>query len=440
MQATASKLLDNRWTIAVSGAMFMMTLGTIYSWSLFAQPLLACFGWSSTTVTWTFALAIFALGTGAVVGGRWQDKVGPRKVALTGVLLWSLGNFLAGVGTAHFGAAWLYLTYGLIGGFGVGMGYVTPVAVVTKWFPERRGLAGGMVVMGFGLGAVIYNFVVKSIPSFAAAAQAAAEYSAQAAAAHAGPNPAVLVLAQHHVSAVLDVFLYSGIAFAVLAGVCAAFLKNPPTELPGGTGTASSEALAHTTREMLRTPQFYLLWLMLFLNVTAGILVISNAVPMMQELTSLTPAMVAATYGGVALFNALGRFFWGAVSDRIGCTRTFGLIFGIQVVVFGTMGGSHSLFAVAAAFAIVLLCFGGGFGTMPSLIAHYFGARHMGANYGAILTAWGVAGIAGPLFAAQIKDATGSYTGALLPVACMLLAAVLLPVIIRKPEPFKPIA
>src|SRR6266853_2074962 len=378
MQATASRVLNSRWTIALSGAMFMMTLGTIYSWSLFAQPLLACFGWSNTTVTWTFALAIFSLGTGAVIGGRWQDKVGPRKVALTGVALWSLGNFLAGVGTAHLGAGWLYLTYGLIGGFGVGMGYVTPVAVVTKWFPERRGLAGGMVVMGFGLGAVIYNFVVKSIPSFAAAAQAAADYSAQVAAAQATQNPAVLMLAQHHVSAIL--------------------------------------------------------------NVTAGILVISNAVPMMQELTSLTPALVAATYGGVALFNALGRFFWGAISDRIGSLRTFALIFGIQVVVFGLMDGIHSLFAVAAAYAVVLLCFGGGFGTMPSIIAEYFGARHMGANYGAILTAWGVAGVAGPLFAARVKDATGSYSGALLPVACMLLGAVLLPLILRKPKPSGPVS
>jgi len=311
---------------------------------------------------------------------------------------------------------------------------------VTKWFPERRGLAGGMVVMGFGLGAVIYNFVVKSVPSFAAAAQAAADYSAQVAAAQATQNPAVLVLAQHHVSAVLDVFLYSGVAFAVLAGVCAAFLKNPPAESHGDTVASSSDAVARTTREMLRTPQFYLLWLMLFLNVTAGILVISNAVPMMQELTSLAPAMVAATYGGVALFNALGRFFWGAISDRIGSVRTFALIFGIQVVVFGLMDGIHSLFAVAAAYAIVLLCFGGGFGTMPSLIAEYFGARHMGANYGAILTAWGVAGVAGPLFAARVKDATGSYAGAMLPVACMLLGAVLLPLILRKPKPSSPVS
>jgi len=382
-------------------------------------------------VTWAFALAMFSLGTGAVVGGRWQDKVGPRKVALTGVLLWSLGNFLAGLGTAQFGAVWLYLTYGLIGGFGVGMGYVTPVAVVTKWFPERRGLAGGIVVMGFGLGAVVYNLIVKSIPSFAAAAQAAAEYSAQAAAAaHGTLNPA---FAQNHVLAIMNVFLLSGIAFAVLAGICAALLKNPPTGLPDSTGAASPETVACTTREMLRTPQFYLLWLMLFLNVTAGILVISNAVPIMQELTSLTPAMVAATYGVVALFNALGRFFWGAVSDRIGCARTFGLIFGIQVVVFGTLGKLHSLFAVAAAYAIVLLCFGGGFGTMPSLVANYFGARHIGTNYGAILTAWGVAGVAGPLLAAHVKDATGSYAGALFPIACMLLAAVLLPLILRKP-------
>src|SRR5438876_10326376 len=150
MQATASGLSNHRWTMALGGAMFMMSLGTIDSSSLFAQPLLACFGWSSATVTCTFALAIFSLGTGAVVGGRWQDKVGPRKVALTGVLLWSLGNFLAGLGTAHFGAGWLYLTYGLVGGFGGGMGYVTPVAVVTKWFRERLVLAGGIVGVGCG--------------------------------------------------------------------------------------------------------------------------------------------------------------------------------------------------------------------------------------------------------------------------------------------------
>jgi MFS family permease len=155
----------------------------------------------------------------------------------------------------------------------------------------------------------------------------------------------------------------------------------------------------------------------------------------MQELTGLEPAIVAATYAGAALFNALGRAFWGAMSDRLGCRFTFGLIFGIQAVVFGMLGQFHGLLPVAAGFAIVLLCFGGGFGTMPSFAASYFGARNMGANYGAILTAWGLAGVVGPQFAAHVKDVTKSYSGALLPVACMLFLAILLPMIIRKPGP-----
>ena len=154
-------LANSRWMIALAGTVIMTSLGTIYSWSIFTQPLIAGFGWSNTAVTCTFAVAILALSVGALVGGRWQDRAGPRLVTLIGVLLWGIGNVLAGLGTPRFGAVWLYLTYGALGGFGVGMAYITPVAVVTKWFPDRRGLGSGMVVMGFGLGAFFYNFVVK---------------------------------------------------------------------------------------------------------------------------------------------------------------------------------------------------------------------------------------------------------------------------------------
>lgn len=184
---------------------------------------------------------------------------------------------------------------------------------------------------------------------------------------------------------------------------------------------------------MLRTPQFYALWAMLFLNVTAGILVISNALPIMQELTGFAPQVVVATYSGVCLFNALGRLFWGSVSDRIGRNHAFALIFGIQAVVFFLMGELQSLTLVALAYALVLLCFGGGFGTMPSFSADYFGTRYMGANYGVILTAWSVAGLVGPLFAAEVKDITGSFVGALPVVAIMLVFAIALPATIRKP-------
>ena len=157
-------MTSNRWLIAAAGTVAMACLGTVYSWSLFTQPLIAAFRWSNTTTTWTFALAILFLGIGAVVGGRWQDRKGPRPVAVTGLLLWGLGNVLAGLGTSALGAPWIYVTYGVIGGLGLGLGYVTPVAAVTKWFPDKRGLGSGMVVMGFGLGAFFYNNILKAIP------------------------------------------------------------------------------------------------------------------------------------------------------------------------------------------------------------------------------------------------------------------------------------
>lgn len=407
----------------------MASLGTIYSWSIFTQPLIASFGWSNTTVTWAFALATLFLSLGAVVGGHWQDRAGPRVVTITGVALWGFGCVLAGLGTPYFGVMWLYLTYGVIGGFGVGMGYITPVAVVTKWFAHRRGLGSGMVLMGFGLGTFFYSLLVKSIPSFNAAAWAAAEYAAAQ-----QLDAQVPPLALHHMQAVMDVFVGSGLVFLVVGGIGACFLTNPPCAQPwAGAASHRTQARSYTTPEMLRTPQFYLLWTMLFLNVTAGILVIANAIPIMQELTGAAPTTVAAAYGGVSVANAIGRFFWGAVSDRIGRKLAFMAIFGIQGGVFFLLGGMTSLPAVMLVYAIVLLCYGGGFGTMPSFNADYFGTRHMGANYGALLTAWGMAGLVGPLFAAHVKDATGSFSGALPVVAMMLLGAMTLPMLARNP-------
>ncbi|MEO7133553.1 MAG: OFA family MFS transporter [Vicinamibacterales bacterium] len=430
--------MESRWLVGIAGLLVMTILGSIYSWSLFTQPLIASFGWSNITTTGTFALSIFFLGLGALAGGRWQDRVGPRKVALAGVVMWGMGNILAGIGTPYLGAWWMYASYGVIGGFGVGMGYVTPVAVVTKWFPDRRGLGSGMVVMGFGLGAVIYNLIVKSVPSFAAAAAAAADHAnarAQAVAGHVAFDAALHTLSLPDMQAVMDVFVLSGIAFLVLGCLCTHFLNDPPPELTTSASTPATAANArsYSTQEMLHTRQFYLLWLMLFLNVIAGILVISNALPIMQEMTGSPPKLVATVVGGIALCNAAGRFFWGAVSDRIGRNRAFALIFVTQAAVFFVMGGLHALLPVAVAYSVILFCYGGGFGIMPSFSADYFGTRHMGANYGALLTAWGVAGLVGPLLAARAKDMTGSFSGVLPVVAGMLLIAAVLPLITRRP-------
>jgi MFS family permease len=422
----------NRWMIALAGIVVMLCLGTVYSWSIFTNSLIAGFGWTSQTATIPFELAIFFLGVGAVVGGRWQDRVGPRTVTITGAVVWGVGVLLAGLGTAHLGAWWLYLTYGVIGGFGNGMAYVTPVAMVTKWFPEKRGLGSGLVVMGFGLGAFVYNQIVPRIAAFASTAKASQAYIAARDAAIKGGatfDPAQYRLTADQIGAVMMVFVVSGIVFIVLGGLCAMMLRNPPDA-----ATASAGAVAgYTPGEVLRTPQFYGLWLLLFLNVTAGILIISNAVPIIIELTKSTAAIAAPLYGLVAIFNGLGRFFWGSVSDRIGRNASYVAMYLIQAVIFFVLGGVHSLGLIALCFAIVLLCYGGGFGVMPSFNADYFGTRFLGQNYGMILTAWGVGGIVGPFIAAKVKDATGSFAGALVPVAIMLLVAAIIPFLVRKP-------
>jgi len=214
-------------------------------------------------------------------------------------------------------------------------------------------------------------------------------------------------------------------------------LRNPPEgyTMPGAVAAASAARASYTPTQALSTPQFYGLWLLLFLNVTAGILIISNAVPIYIELTGATAAAAGAIYGYVAVCNGLGRFFWGAVSDRLGRNMTYTVMYLIQVIIFFLMARSHSFGAVAFEFAIVLLCYGGGFGVMPSFNADYFGTKYMGTNYGMILTAWGVAGIVGPLLGATVRDRTGSFSGALIPVAIMLLIAAIIPFFIRKPQP-----
>ena len=302
----------NRWLIAVAGTIVMICLGTVYSWSSFTQPLIASFNWSNQTTTWAFAVAIFFVGWGAVVGGRWQDKAGPRIVMLIGVLLWGLGNLLAGLGTAQLGAPWLYLTYGVIGGFGNGMAYITPLATVTKWFPDKRGLASGMVVMGFGLGAFFYGFILKAIAPFQVASKHAgafADAKAAAVAAHTTFDPTAYALGGADISAIMGTFVATGIGIAIIGGIAAAIMRNPPDgyTVPGAIAAAASTQPSYTPTQVLRSPQFYLLWLMLFLNVTAGILIISNAVPIIRELTGAAAAVAVPAYGLVAIFNGLGR-------------------------------------------------------------------------------------------------------------------------------------
>jgi MFS family permease len=415
--------LQGRWAIAAAGTMMMACLGAVYSWSIFARPLIAAFHWSVTTMMATFSISIFSLGVGAVIGGRWQDRAGPRSVAIYGIVLWAYGNALAGMFTPLFGAWWLYLTYGVIGGLGLGMGYVAPVAMVTKWFPDHRGLAGGLVLTGFGLGAFAYNAIVAHVAAFARAAADASTYLATGAA-----------MSDGDVRAIMLTFVWSGVAYLAIGGACALVLRDPPPEY----GRRITDPTVENVRdyrpsEALRTPQFYLLWSMLFCSVTAGILVISNAVPIFCDLTGASAGAAALIVGILAAFNGVGRVLWGGISDWIGRNLAYGLILALQAVMFALMPRLHQPLLLAGAFALVLMCNGGSFGTMPAFNADFFGTKYMGLNYGLIITAWGCAGVAGPLLAARVKDVTGSYSATLVPVAIMLAAATILPCIARKP-------
>jgi MFS transporter, OFA family, oxalate/formate antiporter len=436
----------NRWAIAWAGVVVMILAGTVYAWSNFTQPLIASFGWSSTQTSLVFGIAIFALGIGAVIGGRWQDQVGPRTVTITGIVLWGIGNVLAAIGPHEIW--WWDCTYGIIGGIGNGMAYITPVATVTKWFPDKRGLASGMVVMGFGLGAFIYGFVLKAIPGFLAVSKDAGAYAdAKSAAVVAGTpfDATAHAMTAADISSITTIFLISGIVYAIIGGLAAMLLQNPPAgyTVGGVANAAASTEGSYTPAQVLHTPQLYLLWLMLFVNVVAGILIVSNAVPIIRELISAgvtDPAAVRAltgtaisAYAFVAVFNALGRFFWGAISDRIGRNMVLVCIYACQVVIFFLLPGFHSVPLVLFAFAIILACYGGGFGTMPSFNADYFGTKFLGQNYGYIITAWGLGGLVGPYIAGAVKDKTGSFSGALMPMAVMLLIAMVLPFLTKKP-------
>ena len=402
-----SDRLPNRWGIAVAAVIMQICLGAVYGWSVFKIPLMRTQQWSETQVQLNFTLAIFFLGVGTIIGGLWQDKVGPRRVATVAGVLYGVGYMLAGFSVTRQSLNGLYFAYGVLTGVGMGMGYICPVATLVKWFPERRGLMTGVAVCGYGAGALIMSPI------------------------------AAREIVAHGVS---STFWSLGIVYLVLVVAAAQFYANPPQGWrPAGWEPRSAVAKAATTydytvREALGTWQFWLLWLMLFLNVSAGIMIISQASPMAQQLVGMTPVAAAGMVGLISIFNGTGRVFWAWVSDHLGRARVYFLLYLIQVIIFFSLSSIHNLTWFSAAFAIIGLCYGGGFGTMPSFTADFFGARFMGGIYGIILLAWGAAAIPSPIMIARLHQATGRFDTALHVIAVVMLISLALPLLARRPD------
>lgn len=395
---------NNRWVIAIAGVFLQIALGAVYAWSVFRVPLTKQFGWSISEVTLTFTISIFVLGFAAFLGGLWLNRKGPRVVALTGGALYGLGVFLASFSHSLW---WLYFSYGVIGGIGLGLGYIVPVAVLVKWFPDRRGLITGIAVGGFGAGALI-------------------------------TAPVATRLIQS--VGVLSTFAYLGIAFLVVTVIAGWFMQNPPDgwKLEGWAPTAT-ETSHRATRDLtlgeaLKTWQWYALWLLLFLNTCAGISVISQEAPIFQELAGASAIVAASMVGLASIGNAVGRVFWAWVSDAITRRATFAVMFVLQVLLFWFLPNIATVSLLTIITFIVLMCYGGGFGTMPAFAADYFGPKNVGPIYGLMLTAWGFASAFGPLLIAHMRQVNGSYGGALHIIAGIMAASVLLPILISPPK------
>jgi len=395
----------NRFTIAVAGVLLQVALGAVYAWSVFRAPLMKKCGWSISEVTLTFTISIFVLGVAAFFGGLWLNRRGPRVVAITGGLLYGLGVFLASF--SYHKLWWLYLTYGVIGGTGVGLSYIVPVAVLLKWFPDRRGLITGIAVGGFGAGALV-------------------------------TAPVATRLIQQ--VGVFETFAYLGIAYLVVTVTGGLFMQNPPAgSAPAGWNPSQTRAKQRVVRDYtlgraLSTWQWWALWLLLFLNTSAGISVISQEAPLFQE-TALVSATAAAAMVGIAsIGNALGRVFWAWASDLLTRKITFLVMFLVQAILFVSLPSIHSATALTVAAFVILMCYGGGFGTMPAFAADYFGSKNVGPIYGLMLTAWGFASAFGPLLIASMRQVSGGYRGGLDTIAGIMAVSVLLPVLVSPPR------
>ena len=395
----------NRWSIAVAGVIIQIALGAVYAWSVFRIPLTKAFGWTISQVTLAFTIAILTLGFASFAGGLWMRRSGPRAVAIAAGIFYGVGIFLASFSGGHL--YWLYFSYGLLGGTGLGLGYIVPVATLVKWFPDRRGMITGIAVAGFGAGALIT-----------------------------APIASRLIVSV----GVLRTFAILGIVYFFAVTIPALFMKDPPPNYrpAGWTPSASQQkqrsAKTYTLPEAMRTWQWYGLWALLFLNTSAGISIISQAAAMTQEITRVTAVVAAGLVGIISIANGSGRFLWAWFSDLVGRRAVFFSMFVIQAILFLILPRIQSFSAFTVLCFVILLCYGGGFGTMPAFAADYFGAENVGSIYGLMLTAWGFAGVFGPMLIASIRQGTGRYSNALYVIAAVMLCSAVIPLVVRPPS------
>lgn len=381
----------SRWLVPPAALAIHLSIGQAYAFSVFKNPLLAMAAtdgvtWNLKEIGYIFSIAIAVLGLSAAMFGHWLENAGPRRAMFYAAVCFSTGFFVSALG-AHLHNLWLiYLGYGVIGGIGLGLGYISPVSTLIKWFPDRPGLSTGLAIMGFGGGAMIGGPLANNLMSF--------------------------FQAQGDAAAIPETFMVMGALYFVfmMYGVFTIRVPMPGWKPEGYVPAQKASAMIATSNvdvaTACKTPQFWLLWIVLATNVTAGIGILEQASPMIQDFFKGTigPAAAVGFVGLLSLFNMAGRFFWASVSDHLGRKKTYTCFFVIGAVLYSVLPKVHSVGAFVGIACIMLSMYGGGFATIPAYLKDLFGGYHVSAIHGRLLTAWSTAGIVGPLIVNGILD------------------------------------
>lgn len=391
-----------RYLVAIGGILLHLMIGSVYAWSVFTGPIAKQTGWALSSVTVAFSIAIFFLGMSAAFMGRLVERFGPRLTGTVAALLYGSGILLTGLAVQLESLPLLYIGYGVVGGLGLGAGYVTPVSTIIAWFPDKRGLATGMAIMGFGFAAMLTGPIAQNLI------------------AGIGLVPTMYVL---------------GIAYLLIMLTAAQVIRKPRTgEVPAAdiAKSVSLTGTAMTANQAVKTRSFRYLWLMFFINITCGIGLVAVASPMAQQQTGMSVATAAMMVGVVGLFNGFGRLAWATLSDLIGRPLTYTLIFTVDVAMLAGILVFSSPLLFGIALCLIMSCYGAGFSVIPAYLGDVFGTKQLGAIHGYVLTAWAVAGVVGPTLLSLSDQYFHSYTYSLIFFVALELVAFILSIRIRR--------
>ena len=394
--------MRNRWFIALAAIGLHISIGSVYAWSVLTRPIMADMGFTLSQTTWTFSLAILMLGLSAGFLGSFAEKIGPKKSGLLAMLFWVTGLLGTAYALSIHNLTLLYLFYGIIGGIGLGIGYITPVSTLVKYFPNRPGFATGLAIMGFGFASLI-----------------------------AGPLIQFLV-AQF---GLVNNFIILGVIYLVIMGASSLYLKAPQQKHSTRTTKDKSTMYVHThgmlANDAMKTWQFGALWWVFFINITCGIGLLSLASPMAQEAIGMTPTAAASLVGIIGIFNGGGRIAWSTISDYLGRAKTYILFFIIEIVAFYLLAQTNSALTFQILILLIITCYGGGFSCMPAYLADLYGIRQLSTIHGRILTAWGLAGITGPMLVSYFHEAGYGYTTALECFAALFVLNTIIAIVLK---------